>query len=182
VQVLLFARYGIALESHQQNAALVLAPAGEAAADPLALLVKDLDGALLHLPRLAAALGPATPAASAFADPRLLTTSDDALADVFITITLHLCAGALAFGLADRGVAPLPDLLGLIRRELTGALDRHAAWPATAVLRARVLDADRLPGKSMVTAGTLVAKSRTGATDINKYYGTDGPNYLRTSP
>ena len=50
------------------------------------------------------------------------------------------------------------------------------------MLRARVLDADRLPGKSMVTAGTLVAKSRTGARDINKFYGTNGPNYLKASP
>jgi hypothetical protein len=31
----------------------------------------------------------------------------------------------------------------------------------------------------MVTAGTLVAKSRTGASDINKFYGTNGPNYLK---
>ena len=98
---------------------------------------------------------------------------------MFITITVHLCAGALAFGLARRGAAPLPDLLALVRRKLTAALDRQAGWPATAVLRARVLDADRLPGKSMVTAGTLVAKARTGASDINKFYGTDGPNYLQ---
>ena len=143
------------------------------------LIVKDFDGALLHLPRLTAALGPDAPAAGAFADPRLLTTSDDALADVFITITVHLCAGALAFGLARQGVAPLPDLLALTRRELTAALDRDAGSPAAALLRARVLDADRLPGKSMVTAGTLVAKSRTGASDINKFYGTNGPNYLK---
>ena len=191
VQVRLFARYGIALESHQQNAAVVLAPPsvpaghdvpgdGDAsAAGRLGLLVKDFDGALVHLPRLRAALGPGTPAADAFADPRLLTTSDDALADVFITITVHLCAGALAFGLARSGAAPLPDLLALVRRELTAALDQHADWPAAERLRARVLDADRLPGKSMVTAGTLVAKSRTGASDINKYYGTNGPNYLK---
>jgi hypothetical protein len=31
----------------------------------------------------------------------------------------------------------------------------------------------------MVTAGTLVAKARTGASDINKFYGTNGPNYLK---
>jgi len=92
-----------------------------------------------------------------------------------------LCAGALAFGLAERGVAPLPDLLAMIRQRLAAALDRQADWPATAVLRARVLDADRLPGKSMVTAGTLVAKSRTGASDINKFYGTNGPNYLKAN-
>ncbi len=192
VQVRLFARYGIALESHQQNAALALAPPAPSAihraagsdeaeyeTSRLRLLVKDFDGALIHLPRLTAALGPGTPGEDAFADPRLLTTSDDALADVFITITVHLCAGALAFGLAERGVAPLPDLLALIRRELTAALDRHADCPAASLLRTRVLDADRLPGKSMLTAGTLVAKSRTGASDINKFYGTNGPNYLK---
>jgi siderophore synthetase component len=180
--VRLFVSYGIALESHQQNAAVVLgAPAGDQAGQ-LRLLVKDFDGALINLPRLTAALGAGAPAEAAFADPRLLTESDDALADVFITITVHLCAGALAFGLASRGVAPLPDLLALIRRELTAALDRHAAAPAASLLRARVLDADRLPGKSMVTAGTLVAKSRTGASDINKFYGTNGPNYLKDVP
>jgi siderophore synthetase component len=172
--VRLFVRYGIALESHQQNAALAVAPPGQ-----LQLLVKDFDGALINLPRLKAALGPGAPAEEAFADPRLLTTSDEALADVFITITVHLCAGALAFGLARAGIAPLPDLLALTRRELAAALDRHAGWPSAALLRARVLDADRLPGKSMVTAGTLVAKSRTGASDINKFYGTNGPNYLK---
>ena len=195
VQVRLFARYGIALESHQQNAAIALGPpAVRAGHEPsgaaggggavseterLRLLVKDFDGALVHLPRLKAALGRGAPGERAFADSRLVTTSDDALADVFITITVHLCAGALAFGLARSGVAPLPDLLALVRRELTAALDREAGWPAASLLRARVLDADRLPGKSMVTAGTLVAKSRTGASDINKFYGTDGPNYLK---
>jgi siderophore synthetase component len=179
VHVRLFARYGIALEAHQQNTALVLDPPGAAAAPRL--LVKDFDGTLIHLPRLTAALGRAAPDESAFADPRMITRSDDALADVFITIALHLCAAALAFGLASRGVAPLPELLALVSRKLTAALDDHAGWPATAVLRARVLDAERLPGKSMVTAGTLLAKARTGASDINKFYGTSGPNYLKAS-
>jgi len=181
--VRLFARYGIALEAHQQNTALVLSQRGKAAPAeaPARLLVKDFDGALIHLPRLESALGPGCPDESAFADPRLITRSDDALANVFITIIVHLCAGALAFGLAERGVAPLPDLLALIRQRLSAALDRHAGWPAAAVLRARALDADRLPGKSMVTAGTLVAKSRTGASDINKFYGTNGPNYLKAN-
>ena len=58
------------------------------------LLIKDFDGALIHLPRLAGALGPGAPAPAAFADPRMLTGSDHALADVFITIVVHLCAGA----------------------------------------------------------------------------------------
>jgi siderophore synthetase component len=174
VSVRLFVRYGIALEAHQQNAAVVTSGHGD-----MRLLVKDFDGALIHPGRLAAALGPGAPGPSQFADQRLLTGSDDELADVFITITVHLCAGAIAFGLAERGRAPLADLLALVRRSLTRALDAYPGDPAAALLRARVLDAPRLPGKAMVTAGTLTDSSRTGARDINKFIGTTGPNYLR---
>jgi hypothetical protein len=189
LQVGLFVRFGIALESHQQNAALVLDP--EHPGRPLRLLVKDFDGALIHHRRLAAAMtagvGGAAAEASApepgaFADPRLLTGSDDALADVFITITVHLCAGALAFGLARAGQAPLPLLLDLVRDALARALRQYPGHPAAEVLRARVLEADRLPGKAMLTAGTLQTKARSGATDINKFYGTTGPNYLKHRP
>jgi len=175
VHVDLFVRFGIALESHQQNAALVLAQPD----DPLRLLIKDFDGALIHYERLAAGPIP-VPDPDDFADQRLLTSSDDALADVFITITVHLCAGALAFGLADRDQAPRPVLLGLVRQSLTRALDRYPGHPAAALLRARVLAADRLPGQTMLTAGTLMTKARSGASEINKCYGTTGPNYLAT--
>ena len=175
VQVRLFARYGIALESHQQNAAAVVGPS------TLRLLVKDFDGALIHHARLAGALGGGGPEPAAFGDRRLLTGDDDELTDVFVTITVHLCAGALAFGLAGRGYAPLAGLLGMVRQALAGALDREADAPATARLRARVLEAERLTGKAMVTAGTLTEKSRSGARDINKFYGPGGPNYLKVA-
>jgi siderophore synthetase component len=169
IAVRLFVRYGIALESHQQNAAILRGH----------LLVKDFDGALINHGRLAAALGSCAPGRTEFADHRLLTDSDDDLANVFITITVHLCTGAIAFGLAERGHAALPVLLSIVRDCLVTALRPYGAEPTAALLRARLLDADRLPGKAMVTAGTLVDKSRTGAGDINKYYGTTGPNYLR---
>jgi hypothetical protein len=175
VQVRLFGRYGIALESHQQNAAVVVGPS------TLRLLVKDFDGALIHHARLTGARGGEGPDPAAFGDQRLLTGSDDELADVFITITVHLCAGALAFGLARRGYAPLPELLDMVRRALAGALDAEADTLATRRLRARVLESGRLTGKAMVTAGTLTEKSRTGARDINKFYGPGGPNYLKAA-
>jgi siderophore synthetase component len=168
--VLLAARYGIALEAHQQNVSIV-------PGDPPQLLIKDNDGALIDLRRLSRALGRA-PDPAEFADPRLVTTDPDALARVFTTITVHLCAGALAFGLAERGLLDLGTGLGLVRDRLDAAL---TAYDGTGLLRARTLDADRLPVKAMVTAGTLVGKDRTGARDINKHYGPPGPNYLKRS-
>jgi siderophore synthetase component len=168
--VALFARYGIALEAHQQNVSVV-------PGTPLRLMVKDNDGALIDLGRLRNALGSA-PEPAEFGDRRLVGADREALARVFVTITVHLCAGALAFGLAERGLLPLATGLTLVRERLGAALD---AFDDDGFLRARTLDADRLPGKAMVTAGTLVGKDRTGAQDINKHYGPPGPNYLKRS-
>jgi len=168
--VALLTRYGIALEAHQQNVSVV-------PGTPLRLMVKDNDGALIDLLRLRDALGWA-PKPAEFADRRLLTSDAEALARVFVTITVHLCAGAIAFALAERGLLPLATGLGLIREHLGAALDAH---DDSGFLRARTLEADRLPGKAMVTAGTLVSKERTRAEDINKHYGPPGPNYLKRS-
>jgi siderophore synthetase component len=160
--------YGIALETHQQNISVLVSDTG------LELLLKDNDGALLD----PAVLHREGLRLSDVADRRMLTTDREALTRVFVTITLHLCAGAIAFGLADRGLLPLRTGLGLIRDRLDQALAEHDQT----FLRKRILDAERLPTKAMVTAGTLVEKARTGAQDINKYYGPPGPNYLREDP
>ncbi|GAB2839769.1 IucA/IucC family protein [Actinoallomurus bryophytorum] len=168
--VMLLTKYGIALEAHQQNVSVV-------PGEPLRLMIKDNDGALLDLRRLRETLRWA-PEPAEFGDRRLLTSDPEALARVFTTITVHLCAGAIAFGLAERGLLPLATGLGLIRDHLGAALDAH---DGSGFLRARTLEADRLPGKAMVTAGTLVGKDRTRAEDINKHYGPPGPNYLKRS-
>lgn len=161
--VTLFVRYGIALEAHQQNLSLLLG------GGPMRLLIKDNDG-LLVSPDLLRAAGPAVPD---FGDDRMFTDNPHALADVFVTITLHLAAMAVAHGALPHAAA------GLLREVLSAVLDEFGDSPMAALLRARTLDAERLTAKSMLTAGTLVAKERTGARDINKYYGTTGPNYLR---
>ncbi|MEU2789754.1 IucA/IucC family protein [Streptomyces sp. NPDC007100] len=169
--------YGIALESHQQNTSVVL---DEVAGHPrLRLLLKDNDGPRVNAVRLAAVLGGDAADLCGFDDRRILVGSDGPVADVFATITVHLCAGALAFELARLGRAPLPVLLGQLRARLTEAVDRLDGAPgaAAAVLRTRVLDARRLPVKAMLTAGSLLTKRRSGATDVNKHYVT-GPNYL----
>ncbi|WP_413810356.1 IucA/IucC family protein [Streptomyces sp. OE57] len=175
--------YGIALESHQQNTSLVFEDgSGNGGAVPrLRLLIKDHDGPRVHAIRLAAMIG-GGPAADlcGFDDRRILTSGDGPVADVFTTITVHLCAAAPLFELARLGRAPLDTLLRRLRDRLTDAVDRLAVTrpgAAAALLRRRVLDADRLPVKAMVTAGTLFTKERSGAADINKHYVT-GPNYL----
>jgi siderophore synthetase component len=150
--------YGIALESHQQNISLVLSEDA-----PPRLLLKDNDG-----PRVNTARCPFP--VDDFADPRTLTTDDGPLADLFTTITVHLCAGAYAFAL---GGQDRDRLLRLVRDRL-----ETMAGPG---LRERLLAAERLPVKAMVTAGTLLSKERSGAADINKHY-TSGPNYLRRPP
>ncbi|MCW2886728.1 MAG: IucA/IucC family protein [Streptosporangiaceae bacterium] len=166
--VTLFVGYGIALEAHQQNVSVVLRPGS------LELLLKDNDSPLVDPVRLGESLGITFEPA----DERLLTTGPEALAKVFVTITLHLCAGAIAFGLADRGLLPLRTGLALIRTRLDEALEAFGAQ--SAFLRKRTLDAETLPVKAMLTAGTLVDKTRTGAADINKHYGPPAPNYLRS--
>lgn len=162
----LFVRYGIALEAHQQNLSLVFGDDG-----PPRLLVKDNDGLLVSPDRLQAA-GLDVPD---FADERMLADDPHALADVFVTITLHLAAAAVIFG------AHLSGAADLLRETLAEALDEFGDHPMARLLRARTLDAARLVGKSMVTAATLVDKQRSGARDINKFYGASGPNYLRPS-
>ena len=161
--VTLFVRYGIALEAHQQNLALVFGDG------PMRLLVKDNDG-LLASPALLRAAGLPVPD---FTDERMLTDDPHALADLFVTITLHLAAMAVAYGALPERAAPM------VREALSAALAPFGDDPMARLLRARTLEADRLVAKSMLIAGTLVDKRRTGARDVNKYYGTTGPNYLR---
>ncbi len=168
-QTTLFA-HGVALESHQQNISLVFDHTGEG--PRLRLLLKDNDGPRVNPARLPDHLSRAT-----FIDSRITTDDDGQIADLFTTITVHLCAGSYAYGLARAGLAPLTTVQRLIRDRLAEAVDRLPPQPR-AVLRERVLDAARLPVKAMVSAGTLLSKERSGAADINKHYIFTGPNYL----
>ncbi|MFI6277132.1 IucA/IucC family protein [Streptomyces sp. NPDC050988] len=170
--------YGIALESHQQNISLVLDRRAEGRTR-LRLLLKDNDGPRINAARLREQLGGDATGPLDFDDARTFTESDQPVVDLFTTITVHLCAGAYAFGLARHGRAPLPVLLRLVRDRLAEAIERlgTGAGGPGAALRAQVLDSPRLPVKAMVTAGTLLTKERSGAADINKHY-TTGPNYL----
>ncbi|WP_043262933.1 IucA/IucC family protein [Streptomyces sp. CT34] len=169
--------YGIGLESHQQNISLVLDE--QADGTRLRLLFKDNDAPRLNTVRLRDTLGADAPDPAEFADPRILAEDDRPILDLFATITVHLCAGSYAFGLARHGRAPLDKLLDLVRDRLSEAVERLGTAPGEpgAALRSYLLDAPHLPVKAMVSAGSLLTKERSGAADINKHY-TTGPNYL----
>ena len=156
----LLVRYGIALEAHQQNVSLVLDDTG------IRLLYKDNDGPRIRPDRFT------FPDLALLDDRRIIVDDTEPLIDVFTTITLHLCAAAIVFHHCGRSGS------GLIRDLLAEAVDRHPDSPDAKLLRARTLDADLLPVKAMVTAGTLLSKQRSGAADVNKFYLRTGPNYL----
>ncbi|MEV4714572.1 IucA/IucC family protein [Micromonospora sp. NPDC049374] len=164
--VCLWLRYGVALEAHPQNIHLVLPSDG-----PVRLLYKDNDGARLD-PRHAGTVR--------LRDQRMWIRHPGELADMFVTITLHLAASAPLLALADQGVA-VPSPAEALAPRLRAARDRWGETPAARKLVDRVLTADRLPVKAMLTAGTLLPKQRIGCTDVNKFYHRTGPNYLRSA-
>ncbi|MDI2127199.1 IucA/IucC family protein [Yinghuangia seranimata] len=171
----LWLRYGIVLEAHQQNTSLVLDREPGSGATRLRLLLKDNDGPRL----LAARVRERLPDADlAFDDTRIPVADGRPLADMFTTITLHLCAAAPLLALADTGRADRTQLMTLLRTRLAEAAERHPDSPDHPLLHERVLNAERLPVKLMVTAGTLLEKARSGALDVNKHYAWTGPNYL----
>ncbi|MEV1159899.1 IucA/IucC family protein [Micromonospora chokoriensis] len=162
----LWLRHGIALEAHPQNIHLLVHPDGT-----VGLLYKDDDGA-----RLDARHG--GPGGLVLDDDRMWARDPQELADVFITITLHLAATAPLVALAARGL-PVPSPAEALAPRLAAARDRWGDGPAARTFTERVLRAAHLPIKAMLTAGTLLPKQRLGCADINKYYLRTGPNYLR---
>jgi siderophore synthetase component len=174
--VALWLRYGIALEAHQQNVTVAQNPG-------LRLVYKDNDSGRVDCARASAALGlPVRP--DDFADRRIAVSDPAELADMVTTITLHLCVAALVVEEAGPDRPRRAELFDLARTRLAEAgrrwcdPDDPGSRRAAALLRDRVLDADRLPIKAMITAGTLLPKTRLGVTDVNKYYLRTGPNYL----
>ncbi|MFD2421577.1 IucA/IucC family protein [Amycolatopsis pigmentata] len=177
--VALWLRYGIALEAHQQNITVAAGPSSR-------LIYKDNDSARVDCAHASSALGkPVRP--EDFPDPRLACDDPGELADLVTTITLHLCVGALIVEEAGEDRVRRAELFDLARTRLEEAAERWCdvsdsrSRAAARLLRTRILDADRLPVKAMVTAGTLLPKERLGCADVNKYYLRTGPNYLRTA-
>jgi siderophore synthetase component len=175
-QVALWLRYGIVLEAHPQNVLIAVdrTPAGPR----IRLLLRDLDSAKLDLDVLADSLGDRAPTLAELSDERLAARDPRELADLFVTTTLHQCVAAVLIDLASALRRPVRPLLGLARALLEEAAARSPQVRDGALLTAGIMGVSRLPVKRALTAATLLPKTRTGAADVNKYYGADAPSYL----
>jgi hypothetical protein len=91
---------------------------------------------------------------------------------------VHQCVAAVLIDLARALDRPARPLLALIRPLLVEAAGMHPDSRDLSRLQAEILDVPRLPVKRALTAATLLPKTRTGAADVNKYYGADAPSYL----
>lgn len=173
VHLRLWLCHGVALESNQQNAVLAyrqgIAPT---------LVMKDNDAARVRLDRLLAS-APALRALGRPRDERILVDDDEALARMFCTITLQLCLLAVLEGVSEHAPALRRPLYAALARIVDATLDALAGDGIDVAPARRLFDAPALPVKYLLSAGSLLSKQATGASDINKFYGDSGPNFMR---
>nr|WP_266159021.1 IucA/IucC family protein [Dyella silvatica] len=175
VHLRLWLVYGIALEANQQNAVLIYRQ-GQAPR----LLMKDNDAARVLMPRLHARL-PHIGALGDVRDERIRVTDDTALARMFCTITLQLDLLAVLEGVAEHAPALREPMYVVLRESLRGSLQALQAEGIDTAPAHALLSAPWLPVKYLLSAGSLLSKQATGATDINKFYGDSGPNFMLTA-
>jgi len=177
VHLTLWLRYGIALESNQQNAILSFIPG-----KPLSLMMKDNDAARLWAPRFTAARPDLAHHLNALRDERICVEDELALAQMFITITLQLDLAAVLENLAARGALPRQQGYQILRDALLRTIEQleHAGCD-TALARQVLFAEEYQPVKYLLLSGSLLSKQASGAADINKYYGQSGPNFLKGS-
>ncbi|MGK5641626.1 IucA/IucC family C-terminal-domain containing protein [Streptomyces sp. URMC 126] len=137
--------YGIALETHPRDLAVVLDE--HHGRTRLRLLYRDHAGPRVNGVRLASRLGGEAADLLGFADRGILAGHDGPVADLLAAGALRRCAVDHLAALAgtSRG-----DGLRLLRTRLAEALDRIPPGAAT-VLRTRLLDAGRLPAHAALT-------------------------------
>ncbi|GGY11139.1 hypothetical protein GCM10007160_42730 [Litchfieldella qijiaojingensis] len=168
----LWLRYGVALESNQQNSMLLLREGGE-----MRLLLKDNDAPRLNRTRLETRWPALYRLVETLEDQRIWCESPQALEQMFVTITLQLNVAPLIEHLAAHGHGERAELYGEVRRAMAlslAAMPEEDGSPVT-----QLLERDFLDAKYLLTAGTLASKASTGAKDINKFYGRTAPNFLK---
>ncbi|MEW5289812.1 IucA/IucC family protein [Erwinia papayae] len=175
VHLTLWLRYGIALESNQQNAVLSLTPG-----EPLTLVMKDNDAARLLPERFKTACPSLAARVDQLRDPRISVQDDLALAQMFITITLQLCLAAVLESLAAAKLLEREAAYQTLRTALENSLTQlEREGVVTDFARQQLFASPTQPVKYLLLSGSLLSKEASGAADINKFYGQSGPNFLR---
>ena len=173
----LWLRYGIALESNQQNSVVVLSAHGPR----LRLLLKDNDAARIHPRQLARRRADLAALTDRLQDRRICVDAALPLVQMFTTITLQLNIAVLVEGLAPLLEQVPATLYAALRGRIETVLDALAEeGEEVAFARQALLEDERQYAKYLLIAATLAQKSDTGAADVNKYYGRSAPNFLRT--
>ncbi|MBU9825226.1 IucA/IucC family protein [Rahnella perminowiae] len=175
VHLTLWLRYGIALESNQQNAVLSLTPG-----EPLTLVMKDNDAARIFPQRFKAACPQLAERVQQLRDERICVQEDLSLAQMFITITLQLCLAAVLESLAAAKLLDRETAYDTLRSALENSLARlDSEGVDTAFAREQLFASATQPVKYLMLSGSLLSKQASGAADINKFYGQSGPNFLQ---
>ncbi|GHA03587.1 IucA/IucC family protein [Oceanisphaera arctica] len=175
VHLRLWLKYGIALESNQQNAVLSITPN-----QPLSLVMKDNDAARLWPTRFNHACPELADQLDELKDARILVDDELALGQMFTTITLQLDLAAVLEGLAEQGWLNREAGYRVLRLSLRRELDAlHREGLDTRLAEALLFNAEHQYVKYLLQSGSLLSKQGSGAADINKFYGLSGPNFLR---
>ncbi|MCL1125421.1 IucA/IucC family protein [Shewanella surugensis] len=176
VHLRLWLKYGIVLESNQQNAVLGYQQGA------LSLIMKDNDSARLLASRYVSSsddIDAREAELLQLIDQRIFVEDDEALAKMFITITIQLDIAAVFEAMAVQGLADIYDLYQVLRQAICHELDDlQAQGIETEFARHYLLEQGYQPVKYLLSSGSLLSKAKSGATDVNKFYGLTAPNFL----
>ncbi|SFK90006.1 Siderophore synthetase component [Nitrosomonas aestuarii] len=174
--LLLWLRYGIALESNQQNSVVVLSQESPR----LRLLLKDNDAARIHFDYLTMRWPYLATHVANLQDRRIIVSDTLPLGQMFATITLQLNIAVLVESIGPILGLSANTLYSQVRRRVDVVLkELMAEGEDVSLARQLLLKNDRLYIKYLLTAATLAEKNETGANDVNKFYGMSSPNFLR---
>ncbi|CAH1234374.1 Vibrioferrin amide bond forming protein PvsB [Vibrio harveyi] len=174
VHLTLWLRYGIALESNQQNAIIAFNKEGK-----MTLAMKDNDAARIWPNRFKAFEQHSPVQCDQLLDQRIKVDNELALGQMFTTITLQLDIAAIVEAMAAKGIASSASLYAVVARNLAYYIDYLGAQGhETKLARELLFDSPDLYAKYLLSSGSLLSKEASGASDINKYYGLSAPNFL----
>lgn len=174
VHLTLWIRYGIALESNQQNAIIAFDEQGK-----MTLAMKDNDAARIWPERFEEFEQHSPIKCDQLLDQRIKVDDELALGQMFTTITLQLDIAAIVEAMAKRGVATSAELYKTVAASLSQQLDQLSRQGHDITLaKEMLLDSPNLYAKYLLSSGSLLSKEASGASDINKFYGLSAPNFL----